>query len=1256
MLFISILTLIILGNISRKGYLSELQLNESLSTQGNYLYNFRIKYYSKLFRNSDIYGVYIDTNKVIQDNSFLKEIKFDYKGSPFGILTSTKELNTNDKIDNINYKLKIKLLTLILFLILILFIYIVIYSIIRNKIYLLFSSILKNIIKLLLEFINKIKCFYLKYKKHIFIFYSIITLVFLLFIIINSNIKHNSKLVDLELIAESRAGYVYKAKIAKYNKLFSVDNNSIQFDNTNDIKYYGYSLEITNKPLGSWHSTNIYYTDNNTFIISNESANENAYYYNIKVPTYIGDKYKITILAKKIPNDGMIKWHLNGNNNFKEIIKKEISNDYIILTDTREIYNIAGGVLDLHLIFPQGVTEIESILIESLNKSLNTENAYTVFNTDKKIDTLKIQYNIKLSNISKYIIVILVAICLLILYITYRDYIKLKYIKLFLYGVKFQRLRKYIFICYSIFVIIFILFIIINSSIKITSKLIDLELIAESRAGYVYKAKIEDYKESKLFVIDNNSIKLYDTNDIKYYGYSLEITNKPLGSWHSTNIYYTDNNTFIISNESTNKNGYYYNIQIPTYVGDEYKITILAKQFSDNGNILWHLNETNNFKEITKKEVSNDYIVLTDTRDIINTADGVLDLHFIIPQGVTEIESILIESLNINLHSENGYTIFTSEKKIDNYIYYLQYFVSVKIYILFIFLLFSLSFITIFLCNKINIFIYFNYIIYILIFIFLAFIAFLLLFININLYLKYLYLSIYFTIFYSLLGLFIIFKLKLHSNLKNILYILMFNTLYSIILNYNCITSDNNIYKFFIFFIISFILSTFFFIFYLYAEYKQMKIEKIFLISTLVIGIGYIVLLPSMAIPDSTAHYIRAYEISKGFITYDKKLYSSTGQVANHLPIEIRDYTSKLYYSEVFSNFNSKLSGKKEIISTSAYNYSPIAYFPQVLGMLLFRIFNFSVLLEIYVARLFALLFFVLSMYFSIKYIPVKKVTLYFICFFPMVLHQVASLSADSVLISSSFSFVSYILYLKYSKESIVSIKESILLFILFLLVAMSKSLYIFLFLMVFTIPKNKFQYNKYLIIFIILVTVGIIYLLWSINISSPISSIKDIEIKKNFILTNPIGYLGIFINTIIIRTNFYIASLIGRYLFWLNLIITNFAYYSMLILFLLLIIADYDEKIKVDLKIISFIIISIIYTLVLTALYLAWTPIDYRYIEGVQGRYFLPIVFLVFLMLNFNYLKHVKLKISLNDKILFLVLSMININVLNTIFNRFFI
>ncbi len=79
--------------------------NESIT---NYNYGFRLKYYNKFFRNSDLYNVYIDVNEIINDNDFIKEIKISEKGSPFGILVSDKKLDYNEKIDNINYSLLLK--------------------------------------------------------------------------------------------------------------------------------------------------------------------------------------------------------------------------------------------------------------------------------------------------------------------------------------------------------------------------------------------------------------------------------------------------------------------------------------------------------------------------------------------------------------------------------------------------------------------------------------------------------------------------------------------------------------------------------------------------------------------------------------------------------------------------------------------------------------------------------------------------------------------------------------------------------------------------------------------------------------------------------------------------------------------------------------------------------------------------------------------------------------------------------------------
>lgn len=151
--FISVLLLNILGKKERIGYLSEFKLNidKTLQINGldieetkklfdlndkldvssitnyiftnnsitNYSYDFRIKYYSKVFRNSDIYGVYINLDNILNNNDFVKKIKIGEYGSPFGNLESTKNIE-NQEINNVIYTLKIKPLINVLLIFLVL--------------------------------------------------------------------------------------------------------------------------------------------------------------------------------------------------------------------------------------------------------------------------------------------------------------------------------------------------------------------------------------------------------------------------------------------------------------------------------------------------------------------------------------------------------------------------------------------------------------------------------------------------------------------------------------------------------------------------------------------------------------------------------------------------------------------------------------------------------------------------------------------------------------------------------------------------------------------------------------------------------------------------------------------------------------------------------------------------------------------------------------------------------------------------------
>ncbi|MBS4762758.1 MAG: hypothetical protein KHX06_01680, partial [Brachyspira sp.] len=89
------------GKLDEENIKNYLLTNENIT---NYIYQFRIRYYDKVFRNNDIYGVYPDLSNLPY---YIKNVKMDGDGSPYGNFISYKLIN-EEKIDNINYKLRVK--------------------------------------------------------------------------------------------------------------------------------------------------------------------------------------------------------------------------------------------------------------------------------------------------------------------------------------------------------------------------------------------------------------------------------------------------------------------------------------------------------------------------------------------------------------------------------------------------------------------------------------------------------------------------------------------------------------------------------------------------------------------------------------------------------------------------------------------------------------------------------------------------------------------------------------------------------------------------------------------------------------------------------------------------------------------------------------------------------------------------------------------------------------------------------------------
>ncbi|EKV57598.1 hypothetical protein A966_04391 [Brachyspira hampsonii 30446] len=258
-MIILLLALIIIGNINRIGYLNNISLIEDNT------YSFRISYYDKVFRNSDIYGVYLDIEKTINDYDFIKDIKMGKYGSPYGDLITDKAIDI-EKIYNIKYTLKIK--SIIYFYAFIIYILIVIF--------LYFFKEIKNVINIpmLINFLIINKKTSVPILSILFIF-----IILLLSIIVLGNIPRTGYLDNISLIADN----TYRFRINYYDKVFrNSDIYDVYLDIQKTINDNNFIKDIRIDKKGSPFGTLI--TDK---AIETEKIDNIKYYLKIKNIVYL---------------------------------------------------------------------------------------------------------------------------------------------------------------------------------------------------------------------------------------------------------------------------------------------------------------------------------------------------------------------------------------------------------------------------------------------------------------------------------------------------------------------------------------------------------------------------------------------------------------------------------------------------------------------------------------------------------------------------------------------------------------------------------------------------------------------------------------------------------------------------------------------------------------------------------------------------------------------------------------------------------
>lgn len=407
------------------------------------------------------------------------------------------------------------------------------------------------------------------------------------------------------------------------------------------------------------------------------------------------------------------------------------------------------------------------------------------------------------------------------------------------------------------------------------------------------------------------------------------------------------------------------------------------------------------------------------------------------------------------------------------------------------------------------------------------------------------------------------------------------------------------------------------------------NLGKSFLLLSITTGLIGIFIVPPYTAPDELRHFARAYDITEGNIIVDKfstreNYYNLTFPVCN-LPIEFHNLklvsessghnydreTNNIIVTKMWmNNFAKDFSGNRiETPIQGTYSISPIAYLPQIIFIFLAKVFNFTPILVFYMARLGNVFFASLLGYFAIKKIPRFKNILFLLYFAPGLIFLRSTSSTDGFLFSLVIAFISYVLYLKERKTTNIKLNSIVILSLLLGCIALIKLPYILCAILLLTISDSDSKHidiksvkKMVLYTFSMLIFSVLVYF-----ISSKLLVQNEVNlVGKSYLayfIQHPIKVGNLIIQTFMNSSYDFIANAI-QYPISSNLI----GVYIITLIFISLFSYNNNFLKKSD-KFIFLGTSCIAWLAVLTIFYFAGPSPDLGYIWGLQGRYILPVL-----------------------------------------------
>ena len=404
--------------------------------------------------------------------------------------------------------------------------------------------------------------------------------------------------------------------------------------------------------------------------------------------------------------------------------------------------------------------------------------------------------------------------------------------------------------------------------------------------------------------------------------------------------------------------------------------------------------------------------------------------------------------------------------------------------------------------------------------------------------------------------------------------------------------------------------------------------HRVFFIWMLFVGFLMCFLTPPFQVPDEPLQMARAYQIAEGFfisplqsdgMQYKRIAEVPTGFINDRLRLDLFHREHDYSFDDIKYLFSQEIDHADLTIVDVANTgqYPPLSYLPQAAGIWIARLFECSAGGIFYLARMMSVVFGAFCIAFAVKLLPQKKFLITALASMPMFIAEIASSSADAVTYSLCFLIAAYIYRLGMDGSPLTG-KQIIFLFLGAVSLGMLKQVYGVILFLFLVLPLAKFRSRRmFFCLFFSIVGVFLATsLAWIIlssgghtNIELPVNTGADPVAQIQTVKGDVLLYLNVMFTNIahgVFIEGWYYYSFVGI-LGWLTLWFPEKFYYAYAVV---LFMGALFGKVQLNIWQRIVIVLAVFLSLAVIFLnqYLTWTPVGADYVDGVQGRYVIPI------------------------------------------------